>query len=162
MTLVDAPNPVAFTVGDPEFVILSGTIHGSSNLYGYSCQAQYEFVCPSEYPQCDPAVFDQVFEQGQFEILSGNDRGHLKVKQTGNVAMEFHMFNMDVNGYLYSSDIIPDALNGEGGHTAQYTGVDDYAEKFSWTVPLQVTPNCSNTFIRVTEKANDTKATIGK
>ena len=75
--------------------------------------------------------------------------------------MEFNGTYLEVNSYLFSSDVIPNILNAGNGHTAQYTGVQGEIKKFTEPLFLTVTQNCSTPFISIQELANDTGATAG-
>jgi len=44
----------------------------------------------------------------------------LQVHANSNAAMEFKGTYLEVDSYLFSSDVIPNILNAGNGHTAQY------------------------------------------
>ena len=53
---------VAYTVGDPEFYVLSQMIYTSSTKHSFSCFVQYEFSCPAGDSSC--AISSDVLELG--------------------------------------------------------------------------------------------------
>ena len=80
---------------------------------------------------------------------------------TNHLAMEFNGTNIQVNAYLFSTEVIPDVtLSSTTGDTPQYIGNPNYVATCSWTVPISVTKNCSSSIIHVKESSTDTYAEL--
>ena len=66
----------------------------------------------------------------------------LRVKQTTSLALEFNGGNLQVDAYIFSTEVLPKAATT----TPQFTGTVGFVKKLSWTHPIVVTKELGSKF----------------
>ena len=101
--------------------------------YQYSCTKKFDFVPPTIPGVTPEPVFETATESRYFDVTSPDYyRGLLKVpKTTNHFAMEYNGKEIEVKGYLYSSNIVN--LTGTG---TKYLNEPSVLRTFTWKMVI--------------------------
>jgi hypothetical protein len=109
------------------------TIH-----YQYSCSKKFKFVPPEISGVTQEPVFETSTESRYFYLLSDEHyEGWLKVLKTmSHFAMEFNGREIEVIGYLYSTNTVDLTMMDSTGTGTKYVNEASFLRTFTWKLAI--------------------------